>query len=85
MHPGANIYQQLQLALQDAGLVVMARFGGERIQRGDCFEEWGMEGGAVISVAAERIDDLSAEEYAVLDSETQEALEGVVQWYESKR
>ena len=80
VHPDANIYQQLQLALQDAGLVVEARFGGEAIQRGDCFEEWGMEGGAVISVVAERIDDMSDEEYAALGPDVQEALTGMLQW-----
>ena len=58
--------------------MVSAHFGGEAIQRGETFEEWGMEGGATISVVVVSIDTLSDEGYRVLEPELREELEGVL-------
>ena len=85
VHPDANIYEQLQLALQEDGLVMEARFGDEAVQRGECFADLGMENGAVISITSWRIDNLSSfEDYAALESDLRDALEGVLQWYNGK-
>ena len=81
MYPDASIYEQLQLELQNTGLVVSAQFGGELIQRGDCFRDWGIEGGASITVIVESIDRLMGEDYAALEPAMQETLEGVLEWY----
>ena len=80
-YPDASIYEQLQLELQHAGLVLSAQFGGELIQRGDCFRDWGIEGGASITVIVESIDRLMGEDYAALEPAMQETLEGVLEWY----
>ena len=56
VHPEAGIYAHLQLGLQDEGLVVSATFGGQAIQRGDRFEDLGMESGARISAVAVSVD-----------------------------
>ena len=77
MHPDAAIYAQLQLELQDAGLVLSAHFGGESIRQGESFKEWGMEGGATISVVVVGIDELSDEGYRALDEELRGELEGM--------
>jgi len=81
VYPDASIYEQLQLELQHAGLVLSAQFGGELIQRGDCFRDWGMEGGATITVIVESINGLKWEDYAALEPAMQEALQGVLEWY----
>ena len=81
VYPDASIYEQLQLELQHAGLVLSVQFGGELIQRGDCFRDWGMEGGASITVIVESIDRLMGEDYAALEPAMQETLEGVLEWY----
>jgi len=81
VYPDASIYEQLQLELQHAGLVPSAQFGGELIQRGDCFRDWGMEGGASITVIVESIDRLTGEDYAAMEPAMQETLEGVLEWY----
>ena len=79
MHPDASIYAQLQLELQDAGLVLSAHFGGEAVGRGESFGEWGMEGGAMISVVVVGIDDLSDEGYRKLEPELREELEALLE------
>jgi len=81
VYPDASIYEQLQLELEHAGLVLSAQFGGELIQRGDCFRDWGMEGGAGITVIVESIDRLMGEDYAAMEPAMQETLEGVLEWY----
>jgi len=81
VYPDASIYEQLQLELQHAGLVLSVQFGGELIQRGDCFRDWGMEGGATITVIVESIDGLMGEDYAALEPAMQETLEGTLEWY----
>jgi len=80
VYPDASIYEQLQLELQHAGLVLSVQFGGELIQRGDCFRDWGMEGGATITVIVESIDGLMGEDYAALEPAMQETLEGILEW-----
>ena len=65
VYPDASIYEQLQLNLKHAGLVVSAHFGGEPLQRSDRFEDWGMEGGATIAVVVENIAGLSADPESV--------------------
>ena len=82
VYPDACIYEQLQLELQHAGLVLSAQFGGEPIQRGDCFEDWGMEGGANITVTVGSLDGLLEEDYAALEPDMQQSLEEVLEWYE---
>ena len=57
VHPNANIYSQLQLEFQDAGLVVSVH--SERTQRGESFEYWGIEDGARVSVVVVSVDDLT--------------------------
>ena len=79
VHPDAGIYVQLQLALQDDGLVVSAAFGGQAIQRGDRFEDLGMESGARIAAVVVSVDDLTDQGFAALDAELQRELEGLLQ------
>ena len=78
VHPDAAIYAQLQLELQDAGLVLSAHFAGKAIGRGESCEEWGMEGGATISVVVVSIDTLSDEGYRALELELREELEALL-------
>ena len=78
VHPDAGIYVQLQLRLQDTGLVVSATFGGQPIVRGHRFEELGMESGAEVSAVVVGVDDLTAETYEVLDAQLREELEGLL-------
>ena len=78
VHPDASIYAQLQLELQDAGLVLSAHFGNEAIGQEESFEEWGMEGGAMISVVVVGIDDLTEEGYRALEPELRGELEGLL-------
>ena len=78
VHPDASIYMQLQLGLQDAGLVLSAHFGSEAIQRGDRFMDWGMESGAKVSVVVVSLDGLMGDDYMALDVELQAELEGLL-------
>ena len=78
VHPDADIYAQLQLGLQDAGLVVSAHFGGEAIERGDRFEDLGIESGARVSAVVESIDDLTDEGYLALGEELRAELEALL-------
>lgn len=78
VHPDAPIHAQLQLELQDAGLVVSARFGGESIRQGDKFQDRGMDSGAMILVAVVSIDNLTDEEYCELEPELQGELGGLL-------
>ena len=76
VHPDASVLAQLQLELQDEGLVVSVHFGDEAIEAGDSFEQVGVESQARLTVKVVSVDDLT---YAALDAELREELEALLE------